>query len=141
MATVQNVLRSVRMVHGVFFLTILLFGFLLIRVDQFPERAVSLPVLIAISLCVCWDIGIAFFFRATKLAPASEALRTNPNDPAALTQWRTQNFLSFCFAETVVLMGFVLKFLGTGWNIVGIFFAVGILLFLLWTPRLDVPTQ
>lgn len=129
------------MVHAVFLLTILLFAFLLIRTEHFPKGVLSPVVPIAISLCVCWDIGIAFFFRATKLAPALEALRTNPNDPAALTQWRAQNILSFCFAETVVLMGFVLKFQGAEWKIAGIFFAVGILLLLLWTPRLDVPTQ
>jgi hypothetical protein len=129
------------MLHAVYLLTIPLLGFSLVTFEHFPKRSISPAVLIGISLCVCWDIGIAFFFRATKLAPASEALRTNPNDPAALMRWRAQSTVSFCFAETVVLMGFVVKFLGAGWSIVGIFFAVGTVLMLLWAPRLDVPAQ
>ena len=63
----------------------------------------------------------------------------HPNDPAALNQWRLGMIGSFVFAETIALLGFVLRFLGAQWKIAGSFFAFAILLMLLWTPRLDVP--
>jgi hypothetical protein len=38
-------------------------------------------------------------------------------------------------------MGFLVKMLGADWRTAGPFFAAGILLMVLWTPRLDVPSQ
>jgi hypothetical protein len=43
--------------------------------------------------------------------------------------------VSFAFAESVMLFGVVLKFLGERWSIVSIFFGVGLLLLLLWAPQ------
>ncbi len=42
--------------------------------------------------------------------------------------------------NAVPLFGLLLKFLGASWNVAGPFFAVGILLMLVWTPRLELPS-
>jgi hypothetical protein len=95
---------------------------------------------VALEFVSATDIGIAFSFRTRKLHAAEERLRSNSQDAAALILWRSGVIISYCFAEAVVLFGFVLKILGGPWNIASIFFAVGVLLMLLWTPRLDVPS-
>jgi hypothetical protein len=66
-------------------------------------------------------------------------LGVDPQDATSLKQWRSGQIVSFAFAESVVLYGFLLKFLGAGWNIAGMFFVVGILVLLAWTPKLEVP--
>jgi hypothetical protein len=45
------------------------------------------------------------------------------------------NLVSFAFAESVMLFGVVLKFLGERWSVASLFFGVGLLLLLLWSPR------
>ena len=54
---------------------------------------------------------------------------------AILRRWRAGNVLSFTFAESIMLLGVVLKFLGERWSIVAIFFAAGLLMLLLWAPK------
>jgi hypothetical protein len=49
--------------------------------------------------------------------------------------------LSLVFCESVILFGLALRVLGAGWNVAGVFYAVGIVLMLLWTPKLDLPPQ
>jgi hypothetical protein len=66
-----------------------------------------------------------------------EVLQREPEDSAALARWRFANILSCAFAESVTLLGFALKVLGASWGIAGWFFAGGLILLLLWTPRLE----
>ncbi len=101
-----------------------------------------MPSAIVVSLAALsgWVIIIALSFRSRKVHAAVEALQRNPEDATALSNWRLGNLLSLTFAETIVLFGFGLKCFGAGWNLAGIFFVVGVFLFLAWTPRLDVPS-
>jgi len=102
------------------------------------ERPVSPIITGAIALVCLSDIGIAIFYRARLITPSVERLRTNAQDAEAIGQWRKGVILSFAFAESVVLFGFALKVLGAGWNVAGVFFIFGVLLFLAWSPKLDV---
>ena len=72
------------------------------------------------------------------ISESATKLSTNPEDTEALRTWRSGQIISFTFAETVVLFGFVLKVLGARWNVAGSFFVVGILLLVAWRPKLDV---
>ncbi len=81
------------------------------------------------------DITIGFFRRKQNLSAAREMLLSDPESRSGIGRWRVANILSFAFAQTVTLFGFVLRFLGWDWNIAGIFYAVGLLLLLLWAPR------
>jgi len=81
------------------------------------------------------DTMLGFVRRRYYFSAAMELLRSEPESRAGLAKWRVANIVSFAFAQTVTLFGFVLKFLGWSWSIAGIFFGVGLLLLLLWTPR------
>jgi len=89
----------------------------------------------ALGLVGISEIGIGFFLRSKFLAEAEAILREDGQNRAAMLKWRTGNLLSFCFAETISLFGVVLKFLGYEWRIAGVFFGVGLLLLILWTPQ------
>lgn len=45
--------------------------------------------------------------------------------------------LSFVFSETIILFGLALRILGVPWKLAGLFYAVGTLLLLACTPKLD----
>lgn len=133
----QQALQQVRIIHGGFivswFLFILLIKFVLPAAGTSPDVPEFLPIVFGI-LCIS-EIGIAMFLRARFIGGSESNLRGDPDNPAALAKWRMGNLLSFVFAETITLFGLCLKFIGFGWNIVGAFFAVGMIMLLLWTPR------
>ncbi len=82
-------------------------------------------------------VGGAFFFHRM-VGAAEEALRLRPEDSAALARWRTENIVCFVLCEAVALWGFLLRMLGGTFLRAAPFYAVAILLMLVWTPRLDV---
>jgi hypothetical protein len=136
---IANALRQTRILQLAFLATVPLFVFELSIIHPQP-RPFNPVFALALAFVSATDIGIAFSFRVRKLHAAEERLRSNSQDAAALILWRSGVIISYCFAEAVVLFGFVLKILGGPWNIAGIFFAVGVLLMFAWTPRLDVPS-
>jgi hypothetical protein len=133
-------LRNLRLVHTVFLLTVVLYivviGFVPATTRQ--PQAMLLYVFAAIGFS---DVLFAFLLRSQLVTPPAEALRVNPDDAAALQKWRSGNLISFVLAETLALLGLVLKFLGFGWNIAGVFFAVSIALLMLFTPKLELETM
>jgi len=132
------VLRNMRILHGVFLFTQFQF-LLLLHFLHPPELGVQPEVAIAFAFVVVADVNVALFFRRRYVKAAEEKLRTSPNDPVAIGQWRVGMILSFAFAETICLLGLMLKVLGAQWKFAGPFFAFAVLLMLLWVPRLDVP--
>jgi hypothetical protein len=140
MAAAQKNLLEMRILYVAYLIT----WFMLLFAVQFlkpAEHPISLTMVGAFVLATLADVAIAVFLRGRHLATALEALRTNSGDAAALKQWRLGNLLSFNFAECVTLFGVALRFLGAGWKIAGVFFAVGLLLLVAWTPRLDAASQ
>jgi len=81
-----------------------------------------------------------FFFRRTLMRRSEDTLAKDATDPKALKQWETSQIIGMSMAEGVVVMGFVVRVVlgGTLWQ-ASLFYAVGLLLLLLWTPRL--PTK
>jgi hypothetical protein len=84
-------------------------------------------------------LGLAIFLRKTRIMPAEEILRSNPEDNAAALRWRGGVVVSLVFCESIVLYGLVLRILGVPWAVSGIFYAVGIFFLLAWWPRLELP--
>ena len=125
---------QLRLIHTAFLVSWFLFIFVL-RVGNPPEQ--TLPFLLPAGLAVgtISTVALGFKMRQRLLNPHATALASTPDDAAHLQGWRLGNLVSFCFAEFTMLLGVVLKFLGERWNVVGAFFAVGLLLLLLWTPR------
>lgn len=140
MNPLKNALAQVRVIHATFVTTWFLF-LLAIHLTAPVQQHVSLTVIQALVLAAITDIALAVYFRSQYLGRSLEPLREQPADTAALARWRTGNIVSFTFAETITLCGLALKFLGAAWRIAGPFFAVGLMLLLLWFPRLDIADQ
>jgi hypothetical protein len=127
-------LSEVRILHFVFVATWFLF---LLLPWYLGSSSLGLPDYLPIVLglvCVS-DIAIASVLRTRYISTSAEILRAEPENQAALAKWRMGNVISFTFAQTVTLFGFLLRFLGAQWKVAGVFFAAGLLLLLLWTPR------
>jgi hypothetical protein len=133
---VREALRWARTLRGVFLLTIPLFIYALTLVPK-AERSVSPTIVAALAVLSATDVMVAAVLRARNITPAIEALRTNPDDTLALGKWRSGIVSSFTHAETVALFGVLLKFLGASWTVAGPFFAVAVLLLVIWRPKLE----
>jgi hypothetical protein len=132
-------LRRARLVHACFLIASLLDIFLIFRIQP-VQREVSSALVYSLAFECVVIVGLAISLGRRKVRVSEEKLRNNPEDPAALGQWLGAIILLCAFAQCIVLFGFVLKFLGADWRTAGPFFALGIFLMLLWTPRLDVPS-
>lgn len=75
------------------------------------------------------------FFRWRALRPAEEVLRMQPEDAVALRRWRKANLVTLVCAEAVVLYGMALRFMGGTLSQAAPFYAAGVLLMLVFTPR------
>ncbi|MBZ5528566.1 MAG: hypothetical protein LAN71_11775 [Acidobacteriia bacterium] len=140
MYAARSTLNQVRILHAVFLLTQFLLVFVL-WLEHSPERSLAREILVAFAVVSASNVLILGGIRSRHLTAALDILRNTPDDAAALGRWRMANIFGFTFAESVSLFGVALKFLGAKWNVAGLFFAAGILLLLLWTPRLDLPAQ
>ena len=125
------------MLHVAFAASWLSFLFVLYFLKP-EEHPISLALVGAFTLAAVADIALALRFRSQLIDAAVEILRSNPEDAAAIKRWRAGNIMSFTFAECLALFGVVLKFLGAEWKISGPFLALGLVVLLLWTPKLDV---
>ena len=139
MGTAQKTLQAVRIIHLAFVGTAV--AYIIVPLAYAPALKPAFPpvfplALGILSLCV---LGLAMFFRARRIQPASELLQNNPEDKAAISLWRGGVILSLVFCECVVLFGVTLKLLGMPWSVCGIFYAVGIFFMLAWWPRLELP--
>lgn len=137
MSPLKNALTAARVVHAAFTTTWFLF-LLVIHLSAPVRQHVSLTFVQALVLVAVTDVALALYLRSQYIGRSVEALREQPEDASALAKWRTGNVVSFTLAETITLCGLALRFLGADWRIAGPFFAVGLMLLLLWFPRLDV---
>jgi F0F1-type ATP synthase membrane subunit c/vacuolar-type H+-ATPase subunit K len=133
----QKSLQSARILHIAFLFASIAYALVAFYVGQAARPDVQMTVIAAIGMAATGFLGIAAFFRAKFVQAGAEALRNNADDPVASSQWRTGTIVSLAFAETVAMFGLVARFIGTPWKYSGIFFVVGILVLLAWTPRLD----
>jgi len=135
----QKSLREMRILHVAFVFAWFLFVFVL-QVFLRPEvKPVGPMILGVIALAAVSSISVSWTLRNKNLAGAFAVLEQQPDHRGALARWRMANILSFTGAETAMLFGFVLRVQGASWAIAGWFFAGGLFLLLLWTPRLELP--
>jgi divalent metal cation (Fe/Co/Zn/Cd) transporter len=137
MMNAETSVRSVRMLHGVFLTTIALFvvvgEFAALEGESDPEflrlmRYALLGMMVAI-------FGFAFFIRRTRVEASEEILMRDREDAQALAQWHAGNVVSFVCCETMAMFGLVLRLLSGSWFEAAPFFAVAVVLLLIWTPR------
>ena len=102
-----------------------------------PHRNVSSSVLIAFVVAAVYAVVVGFVMRTKLFRKSAEALHGDLRK--ALGLWRAAHILGFTCAMNVCIFGFVLKFLGSSWLVLGIFFGLSLGFLLLWRPRqLDV---
>jgi hypothetical protein len=109
--TLDQTLRIIRILHGVFLFTMVLYAYV---------AHISTPPPAIVNPSFFWSIvGVALgcyfaslLVTARKISPAIEKLRTNPDDRAALVSWRVGAILSYVTMECVPLFGFAQYFLG-----------------------------
>jgi len=130
----EQALRGMRIVHAFLLVSIVLYVDVAAKVA--PHVRPVAPSFIGAISGIAVIVGVvAFIFRSRTVAPAEETLRLNPQDSTALRRWRAGQITSLALAESVVLDGFVLRFVGAEWRVAGLFFVAGAALMLLFTPR------
>jgi len=141
MSTAQKGLKGARIIHAVFLLAAIVY--LILPLTTFRAKSQPPPAVfaLAIGLTAAAVLGFAVFIRLRLMQVASEALRNNPEDTAALQQWMRGTMISLVCCESVVLFGLSLRIVGEPWNICGILYAAGTLFLFAWTPRLDLPPE
>ncbi|SRR5579871_16453 len=94
---------------------------------------------LAVGLCI-WSVSGAFRLRSRLLRRSNEKLMNNVADAKAAKQWETGHVVALAMAEGVAFWGLVIRmaFHGTLWQ-ASIFYVMGLLLLLLWMPR--VPSE
>lgn len=130
----RAIFLQLRLIHSAFVVTWFLFIFVL-RVANPAEGALQPAVLTVFTLVAVSIVFVGLKLRQQFVHVSASALAAQPEDTQLLQRWRVGNLLSLCFAENPTLLGVVLKFLGASWNIVAMFFGLGLLLLILWAPR------
>jgi len=133
--TVQGTLRFLRVLYGVLLFSMALDVIVAERIA--PRNQVTLSSLFPWYLAVAGVVmvGVAVGTRIHLVRPALEWLRSNSNDAASLRRWTTGAIISAVMFESVVLLGFALRFM-SGTRVQSFpFYAVGIVLMLVFWPQ------
>jgi len=133
--TIDGTLRFLRTLHGVILFAMFLYVYAaeVVIAHQAKELNSIFPLAFGcISLVV---IGVAQYFRMTKIRPAFETLQSKPDDVTALQRWRFGGILTAVLMDVVALCGFALRILGAPLKTALPFYVVGTGLMLLWWPR------
>ena len=137
MASREKTVAEIWTICASFAITFFLYIFM-IQMAKPAEKPVTLVVIGAFAFAAVTSVPIGATLRKRFLNGAAESLRKDPQDAKGLQLWRTGNILSFCFAESTMLFGVALKFLGARWKVSGTFFVLGMLLMILWMPKLEI---
>ena len=125
---------QLRLIHFVFVITWFMYLGVLIYL-KLPESQVPTAFPLALGFVAISTISVGQTLRQRLVIATAATLVSDPENKTILRRWRAGNIVSFTFAESIMLFGVVLKFLGERWNIVAIFFAAGLLMLLLWSPK------
>jgi hypothetical protein len=137
MNAAQSSLKSIRIIRIGFLLTVVLYLWVPTLIAHEPTKESPFVFVLVFAMLSLTSVGAALFFQARLVRPAAEQLKANSDDQQAAARWRTGLILCFVFSESVVLSGLGMRFLGAPWEIAGLFYAVGALLLLACTPKLD----
>ena len=126
---------QLRLIHGSFILSWFLFILLTVYIIHPVDKLTGMTVPLALGVAALSSISVAQTLRPKLVIAPAEELARQPDNAALLQRWRSGNIMQFAFAESVTLLGLVLKLLGASWPVAAPFFAVGLLMLLLSAPR------
>jgi hypothetical protein len=131
----QATLRTLRILHGTFIVSIFLYLYVMRIVS--PANAESLnPVLPwVLGAIAASNLAVGQRMRSKQLRIAFDTLRAQPEDADALARWRRGVIIGDCLAMAVVLYGLVIFFLGGTTLQVAPFLLAGATAMLFWWPR------
>lgn len=137
MSEARKTLQSLQIIHVAFVFAAI--AYIVVAMVLKPARgpALNSMVVIVFGLMAWGMVSMAFFVRGKLRKPAAERLKQNAEDVEAAGLWRKGTIVSLVLCEGVTLFGLALRVLGVGWNVCGIFYAVGIVLLLAWRPKLE----
>jgi hypothetical protein len=130
----KSTFSQLRSIHFAFVITCFLYIGILIYL-KLPEKQVSTIFPLALGFVTVSTLSVGQTLRRKLVIAPAAALVSDPENTTILQRWRTGNIVSFVFAESIMLYGVVLKFMGARWNIAAIFLVARLLLQLLWAPR------
>ena len=132
----ESKLKKVRLIQWVLLLAIPLFALVAEIGRDNGNSDWTWRHWLAIGLCA-WAVSGASRLRTRMLRHSTETLLRNSADKKAAKQWEAGQVISLAMAEGVAYWGLVVRmaFHGALWQ-ASIFYAMGLLLLLLWTPRM-----
>jgi hypothetical protein len=95
-----------------------------------------------------WVTGLAIWvasagsrLRHRLIRKSEDSLKQDPFNTKTLKQWEARNVMVLAMAEGVFMWGLIVRMVLNGalWQ-ASIFYAVGLVLLLLWTPRMPIRT-
>lgn len=136
----ESIFKKVRLIQWALLLAIPLFAWVAEIVRANGSSDWTWRHWLAAGLCV-WSVSGAFRLRSRMLRQSKEKLMRNTSDPKAAKQWEAGQVISLAMAESVAYWGLVIRvvFHGALWQ-ASIFYVMGALLLLLWTPRMPSET-
>jgi hypothetical protein len=133
--TIESTLRTVRTLHGILLFTMFLYAVTAEKIQGARSQALNPAFLSGLAVASIAILGIAQFMRVKYVRSALDTLSSTPDDPSSLANWRKGAIVSDVLLESIVLCGFVVRFLGGTFVEALPFYAVGIGLMILWWPQ------
>lgn len=137
----QKALQVARVFHAAMLFAAIVYLVLPLVIRERPSEMPDAVIPAVVGAVALVTLGAAAFYRSRFVQPAAEALRRDADDNSAAGRWRSGVIVSLTFCESVVLFGLALRFLGVPWKYSGVYYGVGILFLLAWTPRLELPSD
>jgi formate-dependent nitrite reductase membrane component NrfD len=131
----DSAIRVLRIVHGALLGAAFLYVFMAEKLNEGREPKSTSVIYMAIAVMAVAVVVISFVFRIRMVGSSEEKLRLDATDATALARWRAGNVVTLALAESVVLYGLVLRFVGATTAQAVPFYLAGIAMLLLFTPR------
>jgi hypothetical protein len=130
----NTTLRKLRIIHIALISWLALLIYLAENLHRSSE-ALKPAVLWALVGCGIYLTMTILVYRVRRLSPALEKVRQQPSDVVALKKWEVWNIVILGLSESLGLYGTCLRFMGSSFAQAAGFYAGGIVLLLLSTPR------
>ena len=130
----ESTRRQLQIVRFAMLISILLYFVIASRI---PSSALPNPMIFrVIALFALANLGMLVFLRKSLVANPLQALRSHPEDSAALAKWKSGQVITWAVSEAIALYGLVLHFMGFPTVQVVPFFLAGALLIVIFPPSL-----
>jgi len=133
-ALMEARLKHLRIVHVALLVSLGLYAYMGEWIQKEP-KTLDPMILKAMAGLALATGAVVLFLRLRLLSAAAEQLRLPSTDASALNRWHMLQIVNFALCESIGLYGFVLRFMGASLSQAAGFYAGGIFLMLLSTPR------